>query len=133
LQIVFLAGSGFGAQGRHLLPATVIVPLLAGHIVSGHSERLPRRFWAITMPVVGVLVAGVQFAGWYYNSKRNAVGVRGSRWFFSDSQWSPPLGWYPWLSVAAVAVVLMITAVVRSSLTAAPADAGLDEVVDVAV
>lgn len=121
LQVVFLAGTGFGAQGRHVLPVTVMVPLLAGHILAEHRTRIPAHprprpqilggsSAAVVGLLVAVLVAVVQVGGWYTNSRRNAVGAAGPRWFFSHPEWQPPLGWYPWLAITVVAGALTVIA-----------------------
>lgn len=122
LQLAFKAGTGFDAQGRHVLPFTVMLPLLAGHILTQHHARIPwqprthpspRRgpTTTVLLPALGgLVVAGLvalgQAGGWYTNSRRNAVGAAGPRWFFTHPEWQPPLGWYPWLATTLVASAL---------------------------
>ena len=125
LPVVFQAGTGFSAQGRHLLPVTVMLPLLAGHILTEHRTSLPSPSWAgargegrsvvgvlatVAALLVAALVAALQVGGWYTNSRRNAVGAAGPRWFFAQPQWQPPLGWYPWLAITLVAAALTVVA-----------------------
>lgn len=85
--------NGFGMQGRYILPALVMLPLLAADIL---AERLPER----RVPAAGALGGGVialvgvgQFVGWWTNAHRYAVGRRGPLWFPPSAQWSPPGGW----------------------------------------
>lgn len=104
---VFLAGSGYAAQGRHLLPFGVVVPLLAADIVLRHRERLSARIFRTAAIAIPLVVAGVQAAAWYGNARRQAVGMSGSLWFVPVAQWSPPLGWWTWTGVVLAAAALL--------------------------
>jgi hypothetical protein len=104
---VFLAGSGYAAQGRHLLPFGVVVPLLAVDIVLRHRERIPARIFRIAATAIPLVVAGVQAAAWYGNARRQGVGLSGPLWFIPRAQWSPPLGWWTWTGVVLAAAALL--------------------------
>jgi hypothetical protein len=114
LPVVFYAlltrPTGFGLQGRQLLPALVVVPLLAGEILYQHHNSLAAatRRWLI--PPIPAGVAVVQGAAWYVNAKRFAVGNTGPAWFFGHASWSPPAGWIVWGIVVAAAVACLILA-----------------------
>jgi hypothetical protein len=99
--------TGFGLQGRDILPAIVIMPLLAGELCHRNRERLGAALQtlAVAAPVV---VAIVQVGAWYVNSKRFAVGDGGPEWFLSAARWSPPLGWVTWLVVVLVAAICLV-------------------------
>ena len=88
---VFQLRTGFGAQGRHVLPVLVLVPLSAGEILRRRPQGLG---WLL--PAVGVLWAAGQAVAWLANARRAAVGTDGSWWFFGAAEWSPPGGWWVW-------------------------------------
>jgi len=99
---------GFGAQGRHLLPLAVAIPLLAGEVVFVNQHKLaslrPNRLLAW----FGVLAAGGYLLAWLSIARRYAGGLKAA--FLSGRpSWTPPLGWGPWaiLIGAAVATVLV--------------------------
>ena len=65
---------------------------------------------AVALPLV-VLI------GLYLNAKRYAVGLgpdSGPRWFVPAAEWSPPLGWYPWLVLGVAGTVALGVAWVRT-------------------
>jgi hypothetical protein len=107
---LFTRPTGFGLQGRQLLPAAVALPLVAGEVCYLARERLGatmiRLLSWLVLPAVGV----VQAAAWYTNAKRFAVGASGSTWFLPSASWSPPLGWGIWLAVVLLAVLCFVTA-----------------------
>lgn len=107
---VFLDGSGFAAQGRHLLPVGVVVPLLAADIVLRHRERIPPRLFLAAAMTIPLVVAVIHVAAWYGNARRQAVGIDGPIWFIPRSEWSPPLGWWTWTGVVLAAAALLVVA-----------------------
>ena len=107
--------TGFGLQGRQLLPAAVALPLLAGEVCYLARERLGARMirllsWLV-LPAVGI----VQAAAWYTDAKRFAVGSSGPTWFASSASWSPPLGWGVWLAVVLAALLCFAAATVTAA------------------
>jgi Predicted membrane protein (DUF2142) len=104
---LFTRPTGFGLQGRQLLPVLVVVPLLAGEI---HYRRPRARTSAVSRLFVLLAPLGialVQAAAWYVNAKRFAVGRTGPTWFFGHASWSPPLGWTPWGLIVLAAVACL--------------------------
>ncbi len=102
--------TGFSLQGRYVLSFSVVVPLLAGEILVRRYDRL-RALDARQLFLPFALVAGfVQFVAWWTNARRFAVGIRGPRWFLPSAEWSPPLGWWPWLLLAVTGVCLLMAA-----------------------
>ena len=93
--------TGFGLQGRHVLPILVIVPLLAGELLRRNHERFAaaRARHLIALSFAGIAL--VQFTALYWNGRRSAVGLDGPFVFRGSVEWSPPLGWEVWLALAA--------------------------------
>jgi len=106
----FVLPLGFGLQGRHVLAFTVAVPLLAGEILYRRAGRLPRIKAGHWMVAFTAVAAAVQAVGWFANARRYAVGVNGPADFIANAQWSPPLGWWPWVVVVAVGCLALLTA-----------------------
>ena len=100
-----------GLQGRHVLPIVALVPIWSGVVV---AERLQPRAFTVAVRVAAVLLPLVVLVGLYLNAKRYAVGLdSGPAWFVGAAQWTPPLGWYPWLVLAVGGCVLLGVAWVR--------------------
>ena len=102
--------TGFGLQGRYVLAFSIVVPLLAGEILVRRHERLRALKADQLFIAFATVTAFVQFLAWWTNAHRFAVGVAGPRWFLSTAEWSPPLGWWPWLIVAAAGACLLVAA-----------------------
>lgn len=98
------------AQGRHLLPAAVVVPLLAGEVLHRNRRKLDELGALGLLVVVPILVAAIQLVAWYWSGHRQAVGGGGPAFYFSRAEWSPPLGWWPWAAVAATGAGLLALA-----------------------
>jgi hypothetical protein len=99
--------TGFGLQGRYVLPFSVVVPLLAGEILLRQRNRL-RALGAERLFLPFALGAGaIQLVGWWADAHRFAVGRGGPRWFFDKAEWSPPAGWWPWFILASSSAVLL--------------------------
>jgi len=114
--------TGFGLQGRHVLPILVIVPLLAGELL----RRNQHRFAAggarlVALSFVGIALA--HFTALYWNGRRSAVGLDGPFVFLGDAEWSPPIGWGLWLALAAAGAACVAAA----GLLAAKAEAAQQE------
>jgi hypothetical protein len=100
--------TGFGLQGRYVLSFSLVVPLLAGEILVRRFDRL-RALDARQLFLPFALVAGfVQLVAWWTNARRFAVGIRGPYWFVPAAEWSPPLGWWPWLLLAVAGMCLLM-------------------------
>ncbi len=91
--------TGFGLQGRHVLPMLVAIPILAGEALNRGRDRLDARLMRF-LPGIPVAVAAMQTTAWYVNARSYAVGAGGPAWFLGHTtRWAPPLGWWPWLGV----------------------------------
>jgi hypothetical protein len=107
---VALVATGTGdVQGRHVLPFAVAVPLLAGEIVFRNRERLEGLALRPLILLGGAVVGGTHLVGWYSNAIRQSVGTDASPNILAAPEWSPPLGWPPWL-LAAVAGATLVAA-----------------------
>jgi hypothetical protein len=109
---VVLMPTGFMLQGRYVLPAAVMAPLLAGEIVYRRRQRMPSLAWALAWALVAAAVAGEQLMAWLVNGHRFAVGTQGRLNFIVHPQWSPPGGWVLCLLLA----VLGASALLASGL-----------------
>ena len=75
------------------------------------ANRLGRLASALRCHAVRLFLALATFsalfhaASWYWHARGHAVGVDGPFLFFADPTWSPPLGWWPRLLVAATATL----------------------------
>ncbi len=104
---LFIRPTGFGLQGRHVLPVLVALPLLAGEVVNCHRHRARASWLALLAATTPVVVAVMQVAAWYVNAKRYAVGGSGPEWFLGRAAWTPPLGWWTWLAATVLAGVCL--------------------------
>ena len=110
LNAVALRPIGWAVQGRHVLPLSVACPLLASETISRSGK------WSWTgarrsMGLAAVVGCGaVHFVGFYASARRSSVGTAGPWLFPLHPEWSPPLGWWPWLLAAAVGAALITAA-----------------------
>ncbi len=98
--IVAIRQTGFGLQGRHVLPILIVVPLLAGDVLREHAARLSDRTRRALLIGVPLTAAAVHLIAFYWAARRAAVGVDGPLFFLGSADWTPPLGWLPWLALA---------------------------------
>ena len=107
LSAVLLATVGDPTQGRHALPFLVAVPLFAGEVLFRHRAMLPPPATRWGLLTLGGLAGVGQAVAWYWNARRQAVGIDGPLLFVGVAEWAPPLGWWPWMAVVAVAGALV--------------------------
>ena len=102
--------SGFGMQGRQVLPVLILIPLLAGELVCRHRERLAsvRSRRLLVAAIAGIAL--FQVYAWWYDAADTA-GAHGALRFYAHARWNPPLGWLPWIAV----VILGGVALLRSA------------------
>jgi hypothetical protein len=116
--------TGFSLQGRYVLSFSLVVPLLAGEILVRRHDRL-RALDAEQIFFPFALGAGfVQLVAWWTNARRFAVGLKGPRWFLPAAEWTPPLGWWPWLVLAFAGVCILIAAAPLDRFLCRRADPG---------
>jgi hypothetical protein len=105
---LFMRPTGFGLQGRHLLPCLVILPLLAGEICHRRSAHLTARRITLLTVCVPLTCALVQAGAWYVNAKHYAVGSAGPTWFVSAAKWTPPGGWGIWMTIVGISAAIIV-------------------------
>ncbi len=108
LEAAVLRNTGYGLQPRHYLPFVVLLPILAFEAVrrSGWARAQGGRVFGLFAVLVAA-TAGMQVWAWWINARRYAVGSGGPFWFVDRAQWSPPLGWAPWIAVLVCAAVVL--------------------------
>lgn len=112
--------TGYGVQGRHVLPVLVIVPLLAGELLRRRRDELPAKWVPCLIAVALTGAALVHFTALYWNARRSGVGLDGPLVFVGNAEWSPPVGWGLWLALAAVgAACVCATGVLAAKAEAA--------------
>jgi hypothetical protein len=100
--------TGFGMQGRYVLPALVLIPLVSGEIAYRHVDRLARaRLAGAGLAGALALIALLQGYSWWY-AARDAAGTTGSVNLFAHAAWKPPLGWVPWIALAGVGCIALL-------------------------
>jgi hypothetical protein len=103
LAVLFIPTTGQALQGRHVLPVTVAVAILAGEAINRNRLTIPRLGQLVA--VVAALVLTVQAVAWSATAHRFAAGQDGSWWLFSGPAWAPPGGWLPGAVLMAAGVV----------------------------
>ncbi len=127
--VLLVVGTTFDVQGRHTLPLAVMVPLLAGAILARRADRLPvwlRQHsignWSFAL--LTALVGLFHCFAWYWNARRQGVGLGGKFRFFDRAEWYPPWGWWPWATLIVLgAALLLLPALLRIAM---PRPADLD-------
>jgi hypothetical protein len=94
---------GWAVQGRHVLPLTIVVPLLSGETLARRAQDVSARASA----AASVLIGMVQLMAIYSSGRRSAVGTNGVWSFPFQAEWSPVHAWWPWLAVATLGGVIL--------------------------
>jgi len=100
--------TGFGLQGRYVLPVMVLIPLLAGEIIHRRVQRHPSpRLRKVLPAAAAALVAGFRAYAWWFNAAAVA-GAPSTIPFWAHARWSPPLGWWPWITITALGTAALL-------------------------
>ena len=107
--------TGFGLQGRYVLPILMLLPLVSGEIIrpKGEALRGPTRLRWIPVSVLA-LIALYQGYAWWFNARASAEAP-GTIRFYAHALWTPPVGWVAPVLVASGAMIAMIAAAVMLS------------------
>ncbi len=92
--------SGQLIQARYVMPCALLLPLVAGEILT----RRYRGSYALIPRVAVPLFSVAHVFALYTYARRNAVGRAGSR-LLTGATWSPPGGWLPWAALAVVSLI----------------------------
>jgi len=117
LWTLFGRAVGTGLNGREYMPLLVAFPLLAGEVVYRNRARLSAMLLR-TLAALACTTGVLQFIAWYLNGRRAAVGIAGSLLFPAHAQWSPPLGWIPWLLLAGAGALMLVIVSIAPLATA---------------
>ncbi len=110
--VTFTPGTASGVQGRYVLPAWVLVPLLAGEVLARQQWQASRPWLSTALiTAIAVAVGPIQCLAFWYNARRQSVGVNGPLNFVSAAQWTPPGGWPLWIAVVAAGAMLLVAAI----------------------
>jgi Predicted membrane protein (DUF2142) len=97
--------TGFGLQGREVLPVLTLIPFVAGEVI---YRRLPAgRSTGPALAAAVTLIALFQAYAWWY-AARAAAGAGRTTFFFAHATWRPPLGWPPWIAAAALGTAALL-------------------------
>lgn len=109
--------TGFGLQGREVLPALMLIPLLSGEIISRHRVVIAPRVWSRPLLVGTIaLIAGFQAYAWWYDAG-HAAGNPDTFDFWRHAGWIPPTGWLLWILCAALGTAAMLAFAVTEGFT----------------
>lgn len=101
-----------GVQGRYVLPVLMLVPLLAGDVLSRRASKLSPTLTRLG-PALGIaLVSAIGFGALVYVARTEA-GASGAG--FAHAGWSPPIGWDLWLLLVAVSAAAFVIAAVGAA------------------
>jgi len=97
--------TGFGMQGRYVLPLLMAIPTLAGFELA-RARPLPPASQEVPIALVVAAAGAFQLAAWWLNARFSALRPH-ALWFISGALWKPPLGWLPWLALAILGAALL--------------------------
>jgi Predicted membrane protein (DUF2142) len=108
--------TGFGLQGREVLPALMLIPLVAGEVIFRHHSAMAHaRSTHVVLGGAIALVALFQGYAWWL-SARVAAGAPHTIRFYAHATWRPPSGWAPWIAAAVVGTLTMLAFAVSETL-----------------
>jgi hypothetical protein len=130
LDLFIFRQTRFPVYGRYTLPLGLLVPLVAGHVLTLRAGGLPARVRRIAPLAALSAVALVQLIGLWTSARRAAVSVDGPAWFFGRSQFVPPGGWGPWVALALLGTVALAAAGLQQTREDSEVSAGLEQTVN---
>ncbi len=101
--------SGFGLQGRYVLPIVFVPALLSGEAISRSAPRGRAALGGVGG--CALLVAALQLAAWWKNAQVNAGLPSGPvPTPLSGAHWVPPGGWLAWVACAVAGAAMLALA-----------------------
>jgi len=97
--------SGFPVFAREVMPPLLLIPLAAGEVIYVRRAVLERHRWA--RPCLAAMVVSLvlfQAYAWAFNRNRAPHDVT----LLPKAVFTPPLGWTPWVALAAVGIAMML-------------------------
>jgi hypothetical protein len=70
------------------------------------------------LPVVIALLAIFQLMAWWINARASSGTYDAWLGFLNHPAWSPPLGWWPWTTLAVVGVTVLVGVAVQELIRA---------------
>jgi hypothetical protein len=98
--------TGFGMQGRYVLPLLALLPILAGETLERHSTQTSQSPTRLPATIISA-IALFQLAAWWINADHWA-NTSASGLIAQHARWSPPLGWSPWLTLAILGALALL-------------------------
>jgi hypothetical protein len=113
--------TGYGLQGREVLPVLMLIPLTAGEVVSRHSLQLAAlRSAQAALAAATALFAALQAYAWWYNA-RTMFGGPGAIGTYALGTWSPPGGWAIWGALAGLGTIALLVFAATEGAMSLPA------------
>jgi hypothetical protein len=109
--------TGFGMQGRYVLPLLALIPIIAGETLERHStqtSQAPSRLHAAILTAIALF----QLAAWWINADHWA-NTSASGLISQHAGWNPPLGWWAWLALATLGTLALLGSVTDVRITLA--------------
>jgi Predicted membrane protein (DUF2142) len=114
LYVLTIRFTGFGIQGRHVLPIVVALPLLAGELVREGRDRVPASVLRALVIGIPIAAAVVHLLALWRNAQRSAFGLDQTLLGWAAPEWSPPAGWTLWFMVASAGCALLAATALQS-------------------
>ena len=99
--------TGFSLQGRYVIPELALIPLVSGEVIYRSRSRIPPTHREPSAAACLAITGGLQLVAWW-TAASHAAGNPSKLWFMNHATWSPPLGWWPWTTLAALATIMLL-------------------------
>ncbi len=107
--------SGFGLEGRYVLPLLALVPLVCGELVFRHRRELSPHLTRFVPSTLIAVIGCFQLLAWWINARVSA-GEPHAFWFLGSPRWSPPGGWAPWTIAATLGSLALVACAARDAV-----------------
>ena len=110
LELAVQHQTGFGIQGRHIMPFVLLLPLMATKTI---TSSLRARFATDSTriaTIAGIMVVALHIYALIKNAHRQANGLANPIDLFTQPEWAPPGGFLIWIALAGVGASLILTA-----------------------
>ncbi|MGO9898409.1 MAG: DUF2142 domain-containing protein [Solirubrobacteraceae bacterium] len=98
--------SGFPVLGREVMPPLLLIPLVAGEVINRRRASVGfRASWRYLPTAAIAAVVAFQAYAWGFNAHAAPHDVT----LEPNAIFTPPLGWAPWIGLAALGILAMST------------------------